>query len=324
VFLTPLTLLTEAEETALRRIRISAKPSVLRKARKRLLAELDSLSSEVSVTLIQRQADLLATTTVERRAIADRPLVYDVDDAIWFDRRQGNGSIFAFLKGSQRKARWLARRAEHVIAGNDILAEYLGTHAKNIEVIPSVVDTASSPVRKHADGDELTIGWIGSHTTAPYVNRLSTTFWRLAHELKPRRVRLLMVGGDVRPPPGVAYEFTAWSIETERDALKRIDIGIMPQPDTPWTRGKCAYKAIQYMAAGIPVVADDVGVTHRVVAGGGRVIRNDSEWLDALLGFARQAKLRAEFGDRGRRRAESDYSVERWGPRVADVLRSVV
>jgi hypothetical protein len=97
----------------------------------------------------------------------------------------------------------------------------------------------------------------------------------------------------------------------------------MPQPDTPWARGKCGYKAIQYMAAGIPVVADDVGVAAEVVADGGMVVRSDSEWLEAMLGLAHQTKLRAALGARGRRQAESGYSVERWAPRLADVLRSV-
>jgi glycosyltransferase involved in cell wall biosynthesis len=321
VFLVPLTLFTEGEELAFHQASLPTKLAVSRASRKRLLAEVGSLPSDVSVTLIQRQADIFATKTVETHAIGDRPLVYDVDDAIWLDARQANGSIFAFLKGSRAKARWLTQRAEHVIAGNDILAEYLAPHAKHITVIPSAVDTANSPVRAHVDGEELTVGWIGSRTTAPYVRRVREALAQLAKELQPRRVRLLMVGGDVKPPPTVEYESAPWSIENERKALKRMDVGIMPQPNTPWTRGKCAYKAIQYMAAGIPVVADDVGVATAVVADSGIIIQRESEWLEALTALAAEPRLRMELGSRGRKRAKQAYSVERWAPMLADVLR---
>jgi glycosyltransferase involved in cell wall biosynthesis len=321
VFLVPLTLFTEGEEVAFHQASLPTKLAVSRASRKRLLAELGSLRSDVSVTLIQRQADMFPTKTVEKHAMGDRPLVYDVDDAIWLDTWQANGSVFAFFKGSGRKARWLARRAEHVIAGNDILADYLAPHAKNVTVIPSAVDTSDSPVKTHADVEELTVGWIGSRTTAPYVKRLDAALGRLALELRPRRVRLLMVGGDVETPPGLEYESIAWSVESERDALERMDIGIMPQPDTPWNRGKCAYKAIQYMAAGIPVIADDVGVASSVVADGGVVVRSEPEWLEALHALARDTRLRTELGKRGRSRASHAYSVQRWAPVLADVLR---
>jgi glycosyltransferase involved in cell wall biosynthesis len=321
VFLSPLTLLTEREDAALHRTSLPAKFALLRAARKRLHAEIDSLPPSVSVTLIQRQADIFPTKAIEKHAIGDRPLVYDIDDAIWFDARHANGSIFAFLKGSQRKTRWLTQRAEHVIAGNDILAEHLAPHAKHIAVIPSAVDTTNSPVRAHVDNEDLTVGWIGSRTTAPYVSRVREALTQLAKELRPRQVRLLMVGGDVKPPSGVEYESTPWSVENERKALTRMDVGIMPQPDTPWTRGKCAYKAIQYMAAGIPVIADDVGVATAVVADSGIIIQREHEWLEALFALAGDSRLRSELGSRGRTRARQAYSVEGWAPVLADVLR---
>jgi glycosyltransferase involved in cell wall biosynthesis len=321
VFLTPLTLFTEDEEAALHRGSIPEKLTLMRTARKRLLTELDSISPDVSLTLIQRQADLFRTRKVEQHAIRDRPLVYDVDDAIWLDTWRANGSIFAFVKGSQRKAQWLATCAEHVIVGNDILAEYLAPYAARITVIPSAVDTDSSPVKAHADGDELIVGWIGSRTTAPYVKRVLGVLAQVSHDLKPRGVRLVMVGGQVKAPPEFAYEALPWSLENERDTLQRIDIGIMPQPDTPWTRGKCAYKAILYMAAGIPVIADDVGIAADVIADCGIVVHSDPEWLEALTALASDAGLRAELGSLGRSRAREAYSVERWAPILSDVLR---
>jgi glycosyltransferase involved in cell wall biosynthesis len=323
VQLTPVTLFTEAEERRFHEGSTFQKLQLTKRARKRLLAELETVSPETSVTLIQRQADVFPTSTIERNAIRGRPLVYDVDDAIWLDARGANGSALAFLKASRRKAGWLATTADHVIAGNELLADYLAHYAKAITVIPSVVDTADSPTRIHADDEELTIGWIGSRSTAPYVERLRPALERFAERLRPRRVRLLMVGGEMNAPAGVEYESIPWSVDAERRALVRIDVGIAPQPDTAWARGKCAYKTIQYMAAGIPVVADDVGVTARVVGDAGVVVRGERDWVEALFELADRVQRRAELGERGRHRAQAHYSLERWAPVLAGVLRGV-
>ena len=98
-----------------------------------------------------------------------------------------------------------------------------------------------------------------------------------------------------------------WSIDEELEALRRIDVGLMPMPDNAWTRGELsAYKALQYMAAGIPVVGDDVGVCFGAIGPekGGFIVRGEDEWVEALLALARDSELRGRLGDHGRRRVE--------------------
>ncbi len=114
-----------------------------------------------------------------------------------------------------------------------------------------------------------------------------------------------------------------WSEESESDALKRIDVGLMPMPDNAWTRGKSAYKALQYMSAALPVVGDDVGVASSVIGSenAGLIVRTDDEWVEALIALARDARLRARLGKQGRRCVEENYSVAGWAPVVAEILR---
>jgi glycosyltransferase involved in cell wall biosynthesis len=118
-------------------------------------------------------------------------------------------------------------------------------------------------------------------------------------------------------------ESVPWSVETEQEALGRIDVGLMPMPNNNWTRGKSAYKALQYMSAAIPVVADDVGIASSVIESGkaGFVVRSEEEWVEALLTLARSVPVRTRLGEHGRRRVEENYSVTRWAPVVADILR---
>ena len=93
-----------------------------------------------------------------------------------------------------------------------------------------------------------------------------------------------------------------------------MDVGLMPLPENSWTRGKCAYKAIQYMASGVPVIAADVGVTRDVVGAGGVVANARGDWVDALVTFAQDAKLRAQVGGTGRDRASAALLRRAVGP----------
>jgi glycosyltransferase involved in cell wall biosynthesis len=294
---------------------------VLRRAHRRSLARMRSEDSPVVV--IHRQADLGPSLAVERAAAQGRRLVYDLDDAIWLSgSRLAGGSPLATLKRSSRKAEWLAATAERVIAGNVVLAEWLSQHASDVTVIPSLVDTARIEPRRHTDRRELVLGWIGSRTTAPYLHRIATPIKRLARGLPGREVRLLMVGAPSSVQlDGVLCEHVAWSDEAERVALAQMDIGLMPLPDNAWTRGKCSYKAIQYMAAGVPVVADDVGTAESTIEGGGYVVRDDYQWAEALLALAEDEALRSRLGGAGRRRAVANYSVDRWARPLAALIK---
>lgn len=291
-------------------------------ARRRLRAQLERSSGSARTVLFQRQADLFPSLSLERFAATDRRVVLDVDDAIWHDGDAG-GHALARLKSSRRKVHWLAERADVVIAGNDLLAEYLASHSSSVRIVPSLVDTSKTPIRVHADMEEIVLGWIGSATTAPFVGRLGPALARAARQLAPRPLTVLSVGGEIAPIPGVRTEVVGWTEATERAALARMDIGLMPLPDTPFTRGKCAYKALQYMAAGIPVVADDVGISARVIGDrqAGLVARSEGDWVEAIEELAGSVTFRQDLGREGRRRVETGFSYDRWLPELADILR---
>lgn len=324
VSLEPLPLLAGAEAKRFLDGSLAAKVAVSAGARRRLHARLESELDGLDAVLVHRRVDPFPSLRLERLARRAGRLVYDVDDAIWLDRARGGRSHpLAALKGSARKSRWLAGNADHVIAGNAILAEHLSRYAATVSVVPSVVDTDRVGTRSHADAPELVLGWIGSRSTAPFVSGIGAALRRVAAELGDVRLRLLMVGGSVPPPPGIGHEARPWSPEAQDDALRRMDVGLMPLPDTPWNRGKCAYKALQYMAAGVPVVADDVGIAADVVGDGtaGFAVRGDDQWVESLLALMRDRGLRARLGAEGRRRVERDYSLARWAPELAAIVR---
>ncbi len=315
-----LPLFSSSEAGEFRRAGATRKARILAGARRRLNADLRSTDGGASTAIVQRHVDLAPPLALERAAASERRLVYDVDDAIWLSGRQTGGHPLGALKGSARKVRWLAERAEHVIAGNEILAEHLARYNERVTIVPSLVDPSSYAVRRHEQGEAVTLGWIGSPTTAPYIRSIVPALERFARESR-RPVRLLVVGGAAPPVAGVEVEERAWSPTAERDALAEIDVGLMPLDDTPWSRGKCAYKALQYMASGIPPVVDDVGISAVTVSGAGFVAAGQGQWLEALHALIEDPDLRNRLGGVGRRRIEEEYSPGRWLPTVAAILR---
>lgn len=316
-------LFTAREAASFRVATAATKTTVLFGARRRMRARLLSERARHTAVLIQRQVDMLPMRGLERMAMAGRRVVLDVDDAVWFDtRREAGGHPVAFLKDSRRKVAWLADRSDCVLAGNSVLADWLSVHAGTVHVVPSLVDAHAVPVRKHAASETIVLGWLGSSSTMPYLAALTDVINAAAVAMRPLSCRLQVVGGGV--PAGLAIPVDAepWSPSAEARLLSTIDIGLMPLPDTPWTRGKCAYKALMYMAAGVPVVADDVGVSARVVGDGvgGLIASRRADWIEAVAALGVDAGLRARLGRAGRTRLLRSYSVEAWSPFLAAAL----
>jgi len=186
--------------------------------------------------------------------------------------------------------------------------------------VPSLIDTATYVTRVHEELPVITLGWIGSPTTARYLNHVGPTIERFASTSK-RPVRLVVVGGEAPRLHGVEVHQRVWSPASERVALAETDIGLMPLEDTMWSRGKCAYKALQYMACGIPPLVSKVGVSANVVGDAGCVAAGDLQWLEALHLLADDPNLRSRLGTIGRRRIEQDFSFARWIPVLAEILR---
>jgi len=177
-------------------------------------------------------------------------------------------------------------------------------------------------VRQHEQREQILLGWIGSASTAPSLAQLVEPIAALARAIGDREVGVLAVGGRAPEIPGVRVRSEPWSEEREERFLAEVDIGLMPLPDNEWTRGKCAYKALQYMAAGIPVVADPVGVSAEVIGHehGGLIAGSASDWTDSLASLARDAGTRSRLGRQGRERVAESFSVEAWAPTLAEIL----
>jgi len=262
-----------------------------------------------------------AETALLRR----RPYVLDLDDAIFHNYD---------LHPSRMVRRVLGTKIDRLMAGAALVTagnEYLAARARDagapwVELLPTVIDLDRYPWRSPdaacSASAVLTIGWIGSPATDHYLQQLAAPIERLARE---RPLRLVVVGGGAVQMHGVDVVSVAWSHASEVDAIADFDIGVMPLADSPWERGKCGYKLIQYMACGVPVVASPVGVNRSIVRDGenGFLAADADGWYDALARLAANPATRARQGAAGRALVEAEYCVQVTAPRLARWLQTV-
>lgn len=232
----------------------------------------------------------------------------DYDDAVFHNYDLGKYGMASRLMPN--KIDQVMKWASAVSVGNDYLMERARlAGAKKVIRLPTVIDPGRYKKKVHQASDTVTIGWIGSPSTLKYLDALLPVLESLSMELG---IVLLLINGKKRPAFKGKVQIIPWTEEGEAEALLQMDIGMMPLPDTPWERGKCAYKLIQYMACGLPVVASPVGMNKEVVTHGvnGFLAQTEAEWIDALGQLIRDWTLRKAFGEKGHQLVRKKYTLQ--------------
>jgi glycosyltransferase involved in cell wall biosynthesis len=253
--------------------------------------------------------------------IAPRPIVYDIDDAIFHMYDAHPSAVVRRLLGG--KLRPLVRQAATCLCGNEYLADYVTAAGGRAVVVPTVVDTDHFRPRLERGEGPLTVGWIGSPSTWRYVEPLLPALLPAMARLGAR-FRVVGAGPAARGIEGI--DAIEWDEACEVADLQAMDVGLMPVPDQPWARGKCGYKLIQYMACGLPGIASPVGVNSVIVDHGvdGLLAHTQADWVGALEQLARDPDLRARMGAKGRDKVVAHYSLQSQQPVVLDAFRAAM
>ena len=252
-----------------------------------------------------------------------KPYVVDYDDAIFHNYDLSGNSLVRRVLG--RKIDVVMRNATCVIAGNAYLAERArSAGAAKVVVVPTVVDADHYAAGSRPPDGRPVIGWIGSPSTQKYLVLVRDA---LAKVCAARGARLMLIGASpavLDNLQGIDVQLVPWTEDSEVAQMHRMDIGIMPLPDSPWERGKCGYKLVQYMACGLPTVGSAVGVNSEIVQHGrtGFLATTDEEWVDSLDALVSEGALRSRMGQEGRLRVEASYCMQQTGPAMVQILRS--
>ena len=270
-----------------------------------------SLRAHDGISIVSREASPLSAGHLESKIFARSERgVYDLDDALYNDRRLRRSAF-----GGDRKFERMVRSADSVIVGNDYLAEWAERYSSSVTVIPSCVQVSEYRVAQHDDNAPRVMVWLGSPSTEQYLATIAPMLKRV-HETTGARLRV--ISGPSHNPHLAEIDHlidrVAWSQETYAELLAGATVGISPLLNTDFARGKCAYKILQYGAAGLPVVGDPVGANAIALERlGGVAVRHPNEWVEALEAILSLSGdgLR-EIGGQARSSVSKHYSFAAW------------
>jgi glycosyltransferase involved in cell wall biosynthesis len=279
------------------------------------------------VILIQREAMMFGPPLIEwltSRAMK-RPMVLDLDDATYVSYTSptygGLGKALKWFSKTDDLIKWAAI----VTCGNRSIAEYVSSRGAQARIIPTVVDTdIFRPASREAPDGPVVLGWIGTHSTYPFLESIFPALRSLAGKHK---LRLKVVGaGREVSVPSVEVENAAWKMEREVEDFQFIDVGLYPLDVSMyagWAAGKSGFKAIQYMSVGVPYVATPVGASAEIGEAGVTHLfaSTQDEWYGALETLIVDAGRRREMGAAGRRHAIANYGLPAQADKLSEALR---
>ncbi|MEP6568707.1 MAG: glycosyltransferase family 4 protein [Acidobacteriota bacterium] len=286
---------------------------------------------QADVVLVQREAMIFGPPLIEwlSTRLAGPPLVLDLDDATYVPYTSPTyGKLGRALKWFN-KTNDLIRWASIVTCGNRAIAEYVESKGTTARIIPTVVDTDIFAPRPRMSHGAPVLGWIGTHSTFPYLQALFPVLQDLA---KAHPFKLKIVGGGTNAVniPGVEIENLQWKLGREVEDFQSFDVGLYPiDPGLyaeKWAAGKSGFKAIQYMAVGIPFVAAPVGAMAEIGEAGTTHFqaRTNEEWFRSLELLLADGQLRQRMGVAGRRHVVEHYSLADQAEKLASALNEAV
>ena len=291
--------------------------------RKNVLGRLGDLRKAKKADVVILQRKLLSFWEISLLRNWSKRLIFDVDDAIY--QRDSNSCKGPASWRRMARFRAMTRAADAVFVGNDFLRLVASKWApESVVVMPTCVDPAKyRPAEHFRKLLDARLVWIGQSTTLETLETAGGQFGAIAQRLPDMEFRQICSRSAGFPALKVVHR--PWSLETETAELAAGDIGIAYMPDDSWSLGKCGLKVLQYMAAGLPVVANPVGMHRELIVHGetGFLADTPKQWAEAVYRLASQPELRARMGAAGRKLVEQRYSTAVWGPRFADRVRRI-
>ena len=244
------------------------------------------------------------------------PYIIEFDDAIFhnYDRSR-------YLKNKTSK---VIANASHIITGSKYLTDYARQFNQNVTQIPTCIDAVKYKDSNPKDTDKFIIGWIGSHASSKAVLSITGALKTLSSKID---FEIQLIGFDPLLEPylqGIPYKIIKWSKETEVESMQKFSVGIMPLRDTPFSRGKCAFKLVQYMSVGIPTLSSPLQSNLDIDNGIGNLFAaTEQEWVDALLKIAKNREEYKEIGKRNKEYAMSNYTFQSNYKRYIEIMSTL-
>lgn len=247
--------------------------------------------------------------------LASKRLIFDLDDAI-FCRTDGSPS-----KTRRKRFENIVALSDHVFAGNQFLAKNAMLFNKSVTIIPTCLDVEKYNISIDKPDDYIDLVWIGSESTSKYLLDLLPTLEQAAK--KQPKLRLKIIADFDLPEAKITTLSIPWSETEEAKELASSHIGIAPMIENDWTRGKCALKVLQYMAAKLPVISSDVGVNSEAISTGetGYLVSTAEEWLEAIERLSSNPEQQRVMGLVSQQQVKQRYDIHVIFNKIQTILK---
>lgn len=269
-------------------------------------------ASDFDIIFIYLEAFFMGKVFFEKMiARKNKNIIFDFDDSIWLNNvSQGNANL-KWMK-STLKTSEIIKLSKMIFAGNNYLAEYALKFNKNVKIIPTTIDTEyHKKITGIKKNNSICIGWTGTLTTLKHFETAVSALIKIKQKYQSKAYFKVIVNFPYELEI-LKINTIKWNKNTEIEDLCEFDIGIMPLPDDEWSKGKCGFKGLQYMALEIPTIMSPVGVNTEIIKDGinGFLASSEDEWVEKLSLLIESQGLRSKIGKAGRQTVMEKYSVE--------------
>jgi glycosyltransferase involved in cell wall biosynthesis len=296
---------------------------VLKSSLKRLKELMNA--SKYDIVFIQRECFMLGSSFFEKQfSKSGVKMIFDFDDSIWLQNVSDANKTFVWLKNPNKTSKIISY-SNLVFAGNKYLKDYAIQFNKEVEIIPTTIDTVEYKRVSLPDSDKVVIGWSGSITTIQHFEYSLSVLKKIKAKYKDT-IDIHVIGDVNYSNSELGINGKAWNKKTELTDLSAFDIGIMPLPDDEWANGKCGLKGLQYMALEIPTIMSPVGVNTEIIQDGknGFLASTEEEWLERLSLLIESKELRNQIGKAGRDTVVNHYSVDAYKQKYVDLFNQIL
>ncbi len=248
--------------------------------------------------------------------LTSKKLIFDLDDAI-FCKSDGSNS-----KTRMKYFKHMTKFSDHIFAGNLSLTKQSLKFNQAVTNIPTSLDVAKYNLSVKKSDKHIDLVWIGSRSTSKYLLDILPALEQAVKN--DPRLRLKIIADFELTDTNIPALNIPWSEQSEALELVSSHIGLAPMPDNNWTRGKCALKILQYMAAGLPVVSSDVGVNSEAVIDNesGYLVTSPKQWVEKICLLAADKSMCAEMGTSGKKRVTDYYDIQIVFNKILTVLEN--
>lgn len=232
-----------------------------------------------------------------------KKLIFDFDDAIFCNT---DGS---YSKTRMRRFKSTISNCDYIFAGNEYLANEAKKYNPAVDIIPTSVETDKYDLSCEKDDASFELVWIGSKSTRKYIAEIIPSLENAAKSIP--NLQLKIIADFELSSPELTIKNVQWNEHSEAIELCKADIGLAPMPENDWTKGKCALKVLQYMAAGLPVISSPSGVNAYVIKDGvnGYLARNSKQWTELLIKISKAETDLKRMGKLGKKRVCAEFSI---------------